>query len=334
MPPLYACPLCDNPLTREEYRKQLCPACRRDFSGKQHGSPPVTGPTPGRRPPPIPQPEAEEPPAVVVAVPGPKLPPIPKAPPRLRAAPWGTVRAGLALASIGSLLMVVFFGLLYLVSPDLRSVRADAGGPSYVAMQWRGLLAQGLYASGAVLLAGACLCVAAPTAATRSWAIAALACMVLALTAYFLTGFASAANTDYLNPPRAFHQMPAFPPAAEPPWKAGHFYALGWTAAIAMILADAFFALLLFFIAWHFRWTALAWVVLGYLGVSVLFQVVRAVVLANLAGPGVGLMWLLGVRRAEVIYIFGLVLTVWWVVLVFLVRRAVTVALRDSRAVA
>jgi hypothetical protein len=248
----------------------------------------------------------------------------------------GTLRAGLAVVAVGWLLMVAAFGLCYLVHEGIEAYRRDYVSIPYLRFAWRGLLITLIFSGAGLVVMGGFLCLAAPGGASKAWAIANIACLLLAIGGYEMGYVADAMNREHSSPPRRLMEErnlapPPRGPETPPPWERWHLHAFGYIAGGALVLADIFFCLMLFSVARHLRRPALGWVALAYLGVAVVFQIARLVLLAKNPDSGeVGLGWLLTRPDLWVLYAIGAALTVWWVVLVFLVRRGVTRGMRRA----
>jgi hypothetical protein len=242
---------------------------------------------------------------------------------------WGTVRAGLALVVIGSILLMVGAGILVIKQlTELAGIPAVRRPPTTALEAIAEMFVGAAIVVGGVMsLVGGCMGAAAPgDSGAKGPAIA--FCGAVGVL-FVLAGVLVIASAEAVRPnvPRGFDARgfnPRVNPWEEPkaPWSPDEIKTILYAYALMSVLAVACYCLHLRGVARFFNRDALAAGILAYLLIFVLFCC-GLVVFAVTQTPG-------GINpaRAELMIwlpLGGIVaLSVWFIVLAGLVRGAVT----------
>jgi hypothetical protein len=259
------CPSCGNPLTREEYEARHCPACQ------MQGIRPASEVVPPARP------------ERVVSAP-------PRERPSTFAAPavtrdWSSVRTGLLMAAIGSLIVgVAFLGEMltykYWILPQGQSEQAREH--LFRNQQLLRIFSNLFYGGGAILLMGVAMAVGSPAGTgTRPWVLAAVGCLGVALVLVYAGDWAQAENMDweFNHPP--FARAPADQSPRDLPWGKVPLRILGYSALILVLAGNVLFGLFLVQAARAWRRPVLVIGQLVYLIAAFAFQLVSSIVVIN-----------------------------------------------------
>lgn len=307
MPTLF-CPGCGKSISAEEKATGFCPGC-----GKV-----LPGPTSVSAPPPPPRPVQRERPAV--AHPEPEDLGITRS-----VIAWGSVRAGLGQTVVGAIISSLSLLVFYVIN-----ITAVEGGGTSALPVTVGLACGVIAVVGIIVaLAGMFLGCAAPAdSGARGWAFATSTLLVLVcvLGAVFFVGFRELQKRE-----RAVEQtllVGAQPHLGAPAWTPDEVQRVLYFACGAFVLAVVCYLLFLRAVAAFFHRNGLALGVVCYLVFLLLSLAGLLVLVTGALDPGA-----LPVGGTYLPYLFiavGVTLGVWGVVLVGMVRGAVTQGMLQS----
>lgn len=327
MPTMY-CPGCGKAISAEEKAAGACPGCGKPLPGITSAAVPSRSSvaesawaSPRRRP---------DNPVRVVAEEG-DDPVVPR-----EVLGWGTVRAGLALTVVGSILFFACAFVLFTV----KGVAVPQAVPSVEHAQRGGLVGEraetnaltvvvgflgslGLVAALVLVLAGMCMGCAAPEdSGARGWAIgvSALLALSIVLTVVLAVAATEIHRAQVENLDRVMSGRPPVPTV--PTWGPYEVRLLLYGLCAAAVAAAVFYLLFLRGVARHFHRDSLALGVgcfLAFFGLfcaGVLLLATQTVEVKLRPAGGESMLWVVLGALATV--------SVWFVVLVGMVRGAVT----------
>jgi hypothetical protein len=312
MDPVY-CPECGKSVSFDEKLARRCAACGTPLSGAEWARPDLTADVPTRpRPPTAGWTRPDEAPDRDVAR-------------RPRVADesilgWGTVRAGLALSITG--VAAFFVSLIVGFSIAAEAVGKKDPGTSTEYLSF--LFGVGMIAGAALAGAGTCMGCAAPSeSGARGWAIGATACVGLVI---LLVPLLEAAEREQSR--AEFNKVLGEKPAASA-WTEKGLKNLRYCIYGLVIVGNVFNMLFLYQVAAYFRHRGLGVGLLIYLFLSLLYSI--GVMLLREGAFEITLRPKGGVESSLWLFLgSGVALSVWFVVLVGMVRGTVTRGVTQS----